>query len=79
LVFGSAPNAHYIVRACHEVVHGVRDHVKVATVDLSSTSPLQRQVVYAANGLNPNVTHTLQVKVLGTANRPRVDAFVVLR
>ncbi len=57
------------------------DNVKVATVDLSSTSPLSRQMVYAANGLNPSVAHTLQVKVLGTANRPRVDvdAFVVVR
>lgn len=57
------------------------DNVKVATVDLSSSSTLQRQMVYAANGLNPSVAHTLQVKVLGTANRPRVDvdAFVVVR
>ncbi len=57
------------------------DNVKVATVDLTSTSALTRQVVYAANGLSPSVTHKLQVKVLGTANRPRVDvdAFVVVR
>ncbi len=57
------------------------DNVKVATVDLRSSSKLARQVVYAANGLNPSVTHTLQLKVLGTATRPRVDvdAFVVLR
>jgi Fibronectin type III domain len=57
------------------------DGRKVATVDLSSSRTLPRRVVYAANGLSPSVTHTLQVKVLGTAGRPRVDvdAFVVLR
>jgi uncharacterized delta-60 repeat protein len=57
------------------------DGRKVATVDLSSSRTLPRRVVYAANGLSPSVTHTLQVKVLGTTGRPRVDvdAFVVLR
>ena len=57
------------------------DNVKLATVDLASTRTLSRQVVYTANGLSPSVTHTLEVKVLGTWGRPRVDvdAFVVLR
>jgi uncharacterized delta-60 repeat protein len=57
------------------------DGKKVATVDLYSATALSRRVVYAANNLDPSVTHTLQVKVLGTAGRPRVDvdAFAVLR
>jgi uncharacterized delta-60 repeat protein len=57
------------------------DNVKVATVDLSSPRTLPRRVVYAANGLSPSVNHTLEVKVLGTSGRPRVDvdAFVVVR
>jgi uncharacterized delta-60 repeat protein len=57
------------------------DGRKVATVDLFSATAQARRLVYAANGLDPSVTHTLQVKVLGTAGRPRVDvdAFVVLR
>jgi uncharacterized delta-60 repeat protein len=57
------------------------DNVKVATVDLSSSRTRSRQVLYAANRLSPSVTHTLEVKVLGTSGRPRVDvdAFVVVR
>ncbi len=53
----------------------------VATVDLFSATVQARRVIYAANGLDPSVTHTLRVKVLGTSGRPRVDvdAFVVLR
>ncbi len=57
------------------------DGRRVATVDLYSSGALSRRVVYAANGLSAGGTHTLQIKVLGTANRSRVDvdAFVVLR
>ncbi len=57
------------------------DGTRVATVDLSSPTPLARRMVYTANGLDPTATHTLELKVLGTAGRPRVevDAFVVLR
>ncbi len=57
------------------------DGEKVATVDLSSATSQARKVVYAANGLDPSAAHTLQVKALGTAGRPRVDvdAFVALR
>ena len=57
------------------------DGRKVATVDLFSATAQVRRVVYAANALNPSVAHTLQIKALGTAGRPRVDvdAFVVLR
>ncbi len=57
------------------------DGKKVATVDLYSATALSRKVIYAANNLNPSVTHTLIVKVMGTSGRPRVDvdAFVVVR
>ena len=57
------------------------DGTRVATVDLSSPRALARRMVYSANGLDPTVTHTLELEVLGTAGRPRVDvdAFVVLR
>jgi len=61
------------------------DGIKVATVDLYSPTVLPRKVLYSANGLNPSVAHTLEVKVLGTKNasssstRVDVDAFVVLR
>ncbi len=61
------------------------DGKKVATVDLYSATAQARKVVYAANNLDPSVTHTLTVKVLGTKNasssgtRVDVDAFAVLR
>ncbi len=61
------------------------DGMKVATVDLYSSTALSRKVLYSANGLNPSVSHTLEIKVLGTKNasstgtRVDVDAFVVLR
>jgi len=57
------------------------DGRKVATVDLYSATTLSRRVIYSANGLNPSVNHTLQIRVLGTSGRPRVDvdAFAVLR
>ncbi len=61
------------------------DGKKVATVDLYWSKALSRRVVFGANGLIPSVTHTLEVKVLGTKRaassgvRVDVDAFVVLR
>jgi uncharacterized delta-60 repeat protein len=56
------------------------DGVKRATVDLRSPTTQPRRLVFVKEGLNPSVTHNLEVKVLGTAGRPRVDvdAFVVL-
>ena len=65
----------------------------VGSVDLYSSSPLTRQVVYAADkatldeifAQNPSLTtHTLEVRVLGTKNassigtRVDVDGFAVL-
>ena len=57
------------------------DGAKVATVDLYSPKALVRRVVFAAKDLDPTAQHTLEVRTLGTAGRPRVDvdAFVVLR
>jgi uncharacterized delta-60 repeat protein len=57
------------------------DGVKLATVDLRSATAQARKLVFVKNGLNPSVTHKLEVKVLGTPGRPRVDvdAFAVLR
>lgn len=53
----------------------------VATVDLFSRSTLSRQVVFSKDGLDPTVSHTLQIVAMGTSGRPRVDvdAFVALR
>ena len=61
------------------------DGTKVATVDLYSNSGKSRVVVFSKAGLDPSVTHTLEVRVLGAKNeaskdkRVDVDAFVVLR
>jgi hypothetical protein len=57
------------------------DGVKVTTVDLSSTTLLTRKVVFVKTGLSPTTTHKLEIRVLGTAGRPRVDldAFAVVR
>jgi hypothetical protein len=59
------------------------DGSKVASKDLcpSDNKALYMQLVYSANGLDPSVNHTLEIKVVGTTSRPRVDvdAFVVLR
>lgn len=58
---------------------------KVATIDLYSPQGQGRKVVYSANGLDPSVTHTLEVKALGTKKtvsggvRVDVDAFLALR
>ncbi len=54
-------------------------------VDLYSSTVLQRRVVFTQDGLDPSVSHTLEVRVLGTKNasstgtRVDIDAFVVLR
>ncbi len=61
------------------------DGTKVAAVDLYSASGTSRTVVFSKAGLDPSVTHTLKVRVLGTKNAAStgegvdVDAFVVLR
>ncbi len=61
------------------------DGTKVAMVDLYSASGEARNVVFSKAGLDPSVTHTLEVRVLGAKNvaskneRVAVDAFVVLR
>ena len=61
------------------------DGTKVATVDLYAASEQSRQVVFSLAGLDPSVSHTLEVRVLGTKNaassgkRVDVDALVVLR
>ena len=58
---------------------------KVAMVDLYSASREARNVVFSKAGLDPSVTPTLEVRVLGAKNaaskneRVAVDAFVVLR
>ena len=61
------------------------DGTKVAMVNLYSVSDEARTVVFSKVGLDPSVTHTLEVRVLGAKNaasknrRVAVDAFVVLR
>ena len=61
------------------------DGTKVATVDLYSDSGKSRVMVFSKAGLDPSVTHTLEVQALGkrnaavTSKRVDVDAFVVLR
>jgi hypothetical protein len=57
----------------------------VATVDLYSPTTQLTQVVFAANGLNPAVNHSLTIRVTGTRNpastgtRVDVDGFGLLR
>lgn len=61
------------------------DGVYLTTVDLYSSTVLQRRVVFTQDGLDPAVSHTLEVRVLSrknassTGTRVDVDAFVVLR
>jgi hypothetical protein len=52
----------------------------VTSCDLRSSSTLYRRLV-VARALSPSVAHTMEVRVRGTAGRPRVDvdAFVLLR
>jgi signal recognition particle GTPase len=53
--------------------------VRVATVDAYSKS-LKSRILLAARAVDPARTHTIEVRVVGTAGRPRfdVDAFIVL-
>ena len=53
----------------------------VKTVDLYRSSRSWKRTVFTAQSLDPSSTHTLEVKVLGTAGRPRVDldAFLTIR
>ncbi len=57
------------------------DGARVAPVDLFSSRTLAGQVVFSKGNLDPATQHTLEVRNLGTAGRPRVDvdAFVVVR
>lgn len=56
------------------------DGVRVATVDLGAASPAARSVVWRRHWTSVG-THTIQIRVRGTADRPAVglDGFVVLR
>jgi hypothetical protein len=60
------------------------DGALVATIDLYTASAQPRRVVYNATSLDPSVSHTLEVRVLGTkraastGTRVDVDAFVAL-
>ena len=61
------------------------DGSKAATIDLYAASGQSRKVVFTKAGLDASVTHTLEVRVLGSKNaassgkRVDVDAFVALR
>jgi len=56
------------------------DGVRVATIDARSAVSAGRVLLYAAV-VSPAVPHTIEVRVLGTPGRPRVDVdgFLVLR
>jgi len=56
------------------------DGVKITTLDLRSSSAQARKVVFTQSWPSSG-SHTLEVRVLGTPSRPRVDidAFVILR
>jgi hypothetical protein len=53
-------------------------------VDLYASAAKPRKLLFARNKLNSSLTHTLEVRLLGTKNasssgtRADVDAFVVL-
>jgi hypothetical protein len=49
------------------------DGVRVATLDLRSSTTRYRQIVWQKSWPTPG-RHTVVVRVLGTAGRPRVDA-----
>jgi hypothetical protein len=55
------------------------DGVYRATIDLRTSTLQHRRVVYART-FSTSGTHTIELRVLGTAGRPMVslDAFVVL-
>ena len=56
------------------------DGVLVATVSAWATSTSGRWLLFS-RAVDPSRPHTIEVRVLGTAGRPRfdVDAFLVLR
>lgn len=60
------------------------DSQRVATIDLFSSATRTRQVVFSRSSLDPTVSHSLEVRVLGTklgkskGTRVDVDAFVSL-
>jgi subtilisin family serine protease len=56
------------------------DDVYQTTVDLYSYHTYKRQVAFAKGDLDPSASHTIELRLLGTEGRPRVDvdAFVVL-
>jgi subtilisin family serine protease len=51
------------------------------TVDLYSSAATARRVVLAMHGFNPAGTNKVEIRVVGTSGRPRIDidGFVVLR
>jgi hypothetical protein len=61
------------------------DGVVVQTIDLYSSTTQTRKMVFSQSNLDPSVSHTITVQVLGTkrsassGTRVEVDAFVVLR
>jgi hypothetical protein len=61
------------------------DGVVVKTVDLYASTAQFKQMVFSQSNLDPTVSHTIAVQVLGTKNsassdtRVDIDAFVVLR
>jgi len=66
--------------ASHRGFHGnavLVNGVKVATVDLYSTTARHQQVVWAGSWASAT-SRTITIRVLGTSGRPRVDldAFV---
>jgi hypothetical protein len=56
------------------------DGARVATIDTRSTASAGRVLLYAG-AVSPATPHTIEVRVLGTPGRPRidVDGFLVLR
>ncbi|MDP9381132.1 MAG: fibronectin type III domain-containing protein [Chloroflexota bacterium] len=61
------------------------DGVVRATVDLYSPTPQPRRMVFVQTGLDPTITHTIEVRMTGLNNpssrsrRVDVDAFVTMR
>src|ERR671920_167883 len=61
------------------------DGVAVKTVDLYASTAQFKKMVFSQSNLDPTVSHTIAVQVLGTKNsassdtRVDIDAFVVLR
>ena len=61
------------------------DGVVVSTVNLYKSTTQYRKIIFSQSGLDPTVSHTIAVQVLGTkkaassGTRVDVDAFVVLR